>query len=61
MGGAIIGARYAAHLPENLAVFSFALDAADQALLQGVLAEDEAPRATPSRWSGIVKGAMGGS
>ena len=43
VGGAIIGARYAAHLPENLAVFSFALDAADHALLQGVLAERRGP------------------
>jgi aryl-alcohol dehydrogenase-like predicted oxidoreductase len=43
VGGAIIGARYAAHLPDNLGVFDFALDAADTELLNGILAESRGP------------------
>jgi aryl-alcohol dehydrogenase-like predicted oxidoreductase len=37
VAGAIVGARYAEHLPDNLRVFTFALDAADHALLDTVL------------------------
>jgi len=37
VAGAIVGARYAEHLPDNLRVFTFALDEADHALLDAVL------------------------
>ena len=43
VGGAIIGARYAAHLPDNLGVFRFVLDDADRRQLDGVLAEKRGP------------------
>jgi aryl-alcohol dehydrogenase-like predicted oxidoreductase len=37
VAGAIVGARYAEHLADNLSVFRFALDAADHATLAAVL------------------------
>ena len=43
VAGAIVGARYADHLPENLAVFGFALDAADNAALDAFLAAHPGP------------------
>jgi aryl-alcohol dehydrogenase-like predicted oxidoreductase len=43
VAGAIIGARYAEHLADNLTVFGFALDAADHAALDAVLAQAPGP------------------
>jgi aryl-alcohol dehydrogenase-like predicted oxidoreductase len=43
VAGAIVGARYAEHLPDNLRVFDFALDAADHAVLAPVLAAHPGP------------------
>jgi aryl-alcohol dehydrogenase-like predicted oxidoreductase len=43
VAGAIIGARYAEHLPDNLAVFRFALDEADRAAIAALLAEHPGP------------------
>ncbi len=43
VAGAIIGARYAANLGENLQVFTFALDDADRAALASVLAQRRGP------------------
>lgn len=43
VAGAIIGARYAANLPENLRVFSFSLDNADMAAVAAVLAQRQGP------------------
>jgi aryl-alcohol dehydrogenase-like predicted oxidoreductase len=43
VAGAIVGARYAEHLPDNLAVFRFALDAQDRAAIDGVLARRTGP------------------
>jgi aryl-alcohol dehydrogenase-like predicted oxidoreductase len=43
VAGAIIGARYAEHLPDNLAVFRFALDAEDRAAIDAVLARRTGP------------------
>lgn len=44
VAAAIVGARYAEHLPENLAVFRFALDAHDEAALEAVLSQRAGPR-----------------
>jgi aryl-alcohol dehydrogenase-like predicted oxidoreductase len=44
VAGAIIGARYAEHLPDNLAVFRFALDAADRAAIAALLAQHPGPQ-----------------
>ena len=44
VAGAIVGARYARHLPETLAVFAFALDAADRAAIDAVLARAPGPQ-----------------
>jgi aryl-alcohol dehydrogenase-like predicted oxidoreductase len=43
VAGAIVGARYAEHLPETLEVFRFALDEADRAALAAVLARRTGP------------------
>jgi aryl-alcohol dehydrogenase-like predicted oxidoreductase len=43
VAGAIIGARYAEHLADNLTVSGFALDAADHAALDAVLARAPGP------------------
>jgi aryl-alcohol dehydrogenase-like predicted oxidoreductase len=43
VAGAIIGARYAEHLPDNLTVFDFALDAEDRATIEAVLARRTGP------------------
>ena len=43
VAGAIVGARYADHLPDNLAVFSFALDEADRAAIDAILARRTGP------------------
>ncbi|MGG5808033.1 aldo/keto reductase [Falsiroseomonas sp. CW058] len=43
VAGAIVGARYAEHLADNLAVFRFALDAADRAAIDAVLAAHPGP------------------
>lgn len=43
VAGAIVGARYAEHLPDNLSVFRFALDAADHAALAPILAAAPGP------------------
>ncbi len=43
VAGAIIGARYAEHLPDNLTVFGFALDAEDRAAIEAVLARRTGP------------------
>jgi aryl-alcohol dehydrogenase-like predicted oxidoreductase len=37
VAGAIVGARYAEHLPDNLSVFGFSLDAEDHAALDAVM------------------------
>jgi diketogulonate reductase-like aldo/keto reductase len=37
VAGAIVGARYAEHLADNLRVFTFALDSADHAMLDAAL------------------------
>jgi aryl-alcohol dehydrogenase-like predicted oxidoreductase len=44
VAGAIVGARYAEHLPDNLAVFRFALDAADRAAIAALLAAHPGPQ-----------------
>jgi aryl-alcohol dehydrogenase-like predicted oxidoreductase len=44
VAGAIVGARYAEHLPDNLAVFRFALDAADRAAIDALLAQHPGPQ-----------------
>jgi len=44
VAGAIVGARYAAHLPETLSVFGFRLDAADHAALAPLLAAHPGPQ-----------------
>ncbi|MEM6695905.1 MAG: aldo/keto reductase, partial [Pseudomonadota bacterium] len=41
VAGAIVGARYASHLPQTLEVFGFSLDEADRAMINAVL--DTAP------------------
>lgn len=43
VAGAIIGARYAEHLADNLAVFRFALDAADREAIDRLLARHPGP------------------
>jgi aryl-alcohol dehydrogenase-like predicted oxidoreductase len=43
VAGVIVGARYAEHLPQNLAVFDFALDDADRAAIAAALAERRGP------------------
>jgi aryl-alcohol dehydrogenase-like predicted oxidoreductase len=43
VAGVIVGARYADHLDANLAVFRFALDAADKAAIAAVLVERTGP------------------
>jgi aryl-alcohol dehydrogenase-like predicted oxidoreductase len=43
VAAAIIGARYAEHLPDNLAVFGFALDATDRAAIGAILARRRGP------------------
>ena len=43
VAGAIIGARYARHLPQTLEAFGFALDAADRAAIDAVLAQATGP------------------
>ena len=44
VAGAIVGARYAEHLAENLAVFRVALDAADRAAIGDLLARHPGPQ-----------------
>lgn len=44
VAGAIVGARYAEHLPDNLAVFRFVLDAADRAAIAALLASHPGPQ-----------------
>jgi aryl-alcohol dehydrogenase-like predicted oxidoreductase len=44
VAGAIVGARYAEHLPDNLAVFRFTLDAADRAAIAALLAQHPGPQ-----------------
>jgi aryl-alcohol dehydrogenase-like predicted oxidoreductase len=44
VAGAIVGARYAEHLPDNLAVFRFALDDADSAAIGDLLARHPGPQ-----------------
>ncbi|HEV7264176.1 MAG TPA: aldo/keto reductase [Falsiroseomonas sp.] len=44
VAGAIVGARYAEHLPHNLAVFRFALDDADRAAIGAILARHPGPQ-----------------
>jgi aryl-alcohol dehydrogenase-like predicted oxidoreductase len=43
VAGAIVGARYAEHLPDNLAAFRFALDAGDRTAIDAVLAKRHGP------------------
>jgi aryl-alcohol dehydrogenase-like predicted oxidoreductase len=43
VAGAIIGARYAEHLADNLTVFRFSLDADDRAAIEAVLARRQGP------------------
>ncbi|MGG5889054.1 aldo/keto reductase [Falsiroseomonas sp. HC035] len=43
VAGAIVGARYAEHLADNLTAFDFALDAEDHAALDAVLAQAPGP------------------
>ena len=44
VAAAIVGARYARHLPDTLSVFGFALDAEDDALLAPLLAAHPGPQ-----------------
>ncbi len=44
VAGAIVGARHAGHLPENLAVFRFALDDEDRAAIAALLARHPGPQ-----------------
>jgi aryl-alcohol dehydrogenase-like predicted oxidoreductase len=44
VAGAIVGARYAEHLPDNLAVFRFALDDQDRAAIGALLARHPGPQ-----------------
>lgn len=44
VAGAIVGARHAGHLADHLAVFGFALDAADRAAIDGFLAAHPGPQ-----------------
>lgn len=43
VAGAMVGARYARHLPQTLQVFQVTLDAADRAALDAVLAQAKGP------------------
>jgi aryl-alcohol dehydrogenase-like predicted oxidoreductase len=43
VAGAIVGARYADHLPDTLSVFRFALDEEDRAAIDAVLARRSGP------------------
>lgn len=43
VAGAIVGARYAEHLPDNLAIFRFALDEEDRAAIDALLARCPGP------------------
>ncbi|MEL6521808.1 MAG: aldo/keto reductase [Pseudomonadota bacterium] len=43
VAAAIVGARYARHLPKTLEVFDVALDAEDRARIDGVLAQSSGP------------------
>jgi aryl-alcohol dehydrogenase-like predicted oxidoreductase len=43
VAGIIVGARYAAHLADNLGMFAFALDAHDRARIDAVLARRQGP------------------
>lgn len=43
VAGAIVGARYAEHLEDNLGVFRFALDVEDRAALSAILAQRTGP------------------
>jgi len=44
VAGAIVGARYAEHLPDNLAVFRFAMDGEDRAAIDALLAQHPGPQ-----------------
>jgi aryl-alcohol dehydrogenase-like predicted oxidoreductase len=44
VAAAIVGARYAAHLPGQLQVFDFALDAADRAAIEKLMSECPGPQ-----------------
>ncbi|MBW4710222.1 aldo/keto reductase [Roseobacter sp. YSTF-M11] len=44
VGAAIVGARYARHLPRTLEVFGFALDAEDEAAIDAVLQKAPGPQ-----------------
>lgn len=44
VAAAIVGARYAAHLPAQLQVFDFALDAADRAAIEKLMSECPGPQ-----------------
>ncbi|WP_370400395.1 aldo/keto reductase [Sulfitobacter sp. JB4-11] len=44
VAAAIVGARYARHLPQTLEVFSFALDADDRAQIEAVLIDAPGPQ-----------------
>lgn len=44
VAGVIVGARYARHLPQTLAVFSFALDAEDRARISAVIDRASGPK-----------------
>ena len=43
VAAAIVGARYARHLPKTLKVFGFALDAEDRARIDAILAQAGGP------------------
>ncbi len=43
VGAVIIGARYAHHLPQTLAIFDLSLDPDDQAALEAILAQRQGP------------------
>jgi aryl-alcohol dehydrogenase-like predicted oxidoreductase len=43
VAGAIVGARYADHLPDNVSVFAFALDGEDRAAIDAVLVRRTGP------------------
>ena len=43
VAAAIVGARYARHLPKTVEVFSFALDDADRALIAAIHAQSAGP------------------
>jgi aryl-alcohol dehydrogenase-like predicted oxidoreductase len=43
VAAAIVGARYARHLPKTLEIFDFALDAADRKAIDAVLAQAKGP------------------